>query len=160
VWPSLLRPLRSRADWEASLGSPDERAAWSAFVERPLGELIERHLQSDLVRGLVFTDAKIGLHTHAHDPSLLQNRCFLFHTIGGGTGEWRVPVGGMGALVDELARSAQDGGATLLTGAVVEAVHLGAPRHTVVFSRDGREQTVEATRVLVNAGPQVFARLL
>jgi len=160
VWPSLLQPLRSRAAWEASLGSPTERDAWSAFVERPLGEVIERHLQSDLVRGLVFTDAKIGLHTHAHDPSLLQNRCFLFHTIGGGTGEWRVPVGGMGALVDELARSARDGGAALLTDAAVEAVHPGAPWHTVVFSHDGREQTVEATRVLVNAGPQVFARLL
>jgi phytoene dehydrogenase-like protein len=160
VWPNLLQPLRPRADWEAEFKTPDEREAWTAFVERPLGEVVERLLHSDLLRGVVFTDAKIGLLTHPHDPSLLQNRCFLFHTIGNGTGEWRVPVGGMGALVDELARSARDGGAELVTRASVVAVQPGSPRHSVVFSQDGQERTVEATRVLVNAGPQVFARLL
>ena len=58
---------------------------------------IERYLQNDLLRGLVFTDAKIGVFTHPHDESLLQNRCFLYHLIGNKTGEWKVPVGGMGA---------------------------------------------------------------
>ncbi len=113
-----------------------------------------------MLRGVVFTDGKIGLLTHPHDESLLQNRCFLAHTIGGGTGEWRVPVGGMGALVDELERSAREGGATLLANAAVEAVRTGTPRHTVVFRQGEQLQTVEATRVLVTAGPQVFARLL
>jgi phytoene dehydrogenase-like protein len=160
VWPSLLQSLRSRAEWEASLQAPLERAAWEAFVERPLGEVLERHLHDDLLRGLVFTDAKIGLFTHPHDETLLQNRCFILHTIGRGTGEWQVPVGGMGALVSELVACAQAGGATLVGGAPVEAIHTGHPRHTVVFRQDGREHTVEATRVLVNAGPQVFARLL
>ena len=37
------------------------------------------------------------------DASLRQNRCFLYHVIGNGTGAWDVPVGGMGALTDELA---------------------------------------------------------
>jgi phytoene dehydrogenase-like protein len=160
VWPSLTQPLRSRAEWEASLETPTEREAWEAFVARPLGEVIERYLQDDLLRGLVFTDGKIGLLTHPHDETLLQNRCFIFHTIGEGSGEWRVPVGGMGALVAELARSAREGGAELVTQAAVAAIHPGSPRHSIVFSHDGREQTVEATRVLVNAGPQVFARLL
>jgi phytoene dehydrogenase-like protein len=112
------------------------------------------------MRGLVFTDGKIGLLTHPHDPTLLQNRCFLYHTVGQGTGEWRVPVGGMGALVDELARSARAGGAELATRAAVEAIHPGTPRHSVVYSVDGHERTVEATRILVSAGPQVCARLL
>ena len=76
--------------------------AWQALVEEPLGVVIEELLADDLVRGLVFTDGKIGVSTHPHDPTLLQNRSFLYHVIGGGTGEWRVPVGGMGALVDEL----------------------------------------------------------
>jgi phytoene dehydrogenase-like protein len=160
VWPSLLEPLRSREAWEARLDAPMEREAWGAFVERPLGEVIERHLRDDLMRGLVFTDGKIGLLTHPHDPTLLQNRCFLYHTIGHGTGEWRVPVGGMGALVDELTRSARAGGAELVTRAAVKAIHPGAPRHAIVFSLDEQERTVEAARVLVSAGPQVFARLL
>src|SRR5207302_5853062 len=44
--------------------------------------------------------------------------------------------------------------------APVRAIAPGAPRHTVVFDRDGSRVEVEATRVLVNAGPQVFDHLL
>ena len=162
VWPSLLEPLRTRKQWEASLNTTVQRRAWEALVERPLGEVLERYLQDDLLRGLVFTDAKIGLFTHPHDPSLLQNRCFILHTIGNGTGEWQVPVGGMGALVDQLAGAAVSAGATLLSDVAVTAIHPGSPRHTVVLqhAEPGRDATVEATRVLVSAGPQVFAELL
>jgi hypothetical protein len=46
----------------------------------------------------LFTDAKVGVFTHPHDSSLLQNRCFLYHLIGNKTGEWKVPVGGMGTV--------------------------------------------------------------
>ena len=71
---------------------------WSAVVERPIGELIEAGETDDTVRGVLLTDAVIGTFSYAHDPSLRQNRCFLYHVIGNGTGEWRVPVGGMGAV--------------------------------------------------------------
>ena len=160
VWPSLLEPLRARTEWRDSMRTPLEREAWEAFVERPLGETLERLMQNDVARGLVFTDAKVGIFTHPHDKSLLQNRCFIVHIIGNGTGEWRVPVRGMGALVDALATSARAGGAQLLTAAPVQAIHPGSTRHTVVFERDGEECEVEATRVLINAGPQVFDHLL
>jgi len=162
IWPSLLRPLQSRARWTASLETTTERAAWDAFVERPLGEVIERSVQDDLVRGLLFTDAKIGILTHPHDPTLLQNRCFLVHVTGQGTGEWQVPVGGMGALADTLVASAREAGARLIKLATVESIHPGSPRHTVGLrlAGDDREFAIEATRVLVNAGPRVFARLL
>ncbi len=163
VWPSLIQPLRTRKQWEESLSTSLQRSAWEALVERPLGLTLEKLLRDDLVRGLVFTDAKIGLFTHPHDATLLQNRCFLLHTIGHGTGEWQVPIGGMGALVDELSRSARASGATLLSRVEVQAIHPGAQRHAVVYLPEGGEAeaiTVEATRVLVSAGPQVFARLL
>lgn len=160
VWPSLLEPLRTRAQWRDSLRTPLEREAWEAFVERPLGETIERLMRNDVVRGLVFTDAKVGVFTHPHDESLLQNRCFILHVIGNETGEWRVPVGGMGALVDGLVACARAGGADLLTHTPVRAVQTGSPRHTVIFEQEGLQREVEATRVLVNAGPQVFDQLL
>jgi phytoene dehydrogenase-like protein len=160
VWPSLLQPLRSRDEWVQSMRTPLERQAWEAFVERRLGEVIESHVRSDLLRGIILTDGKIGVFAHAHDPSLLQNRCFILHVVGGGTGEWRVPIGGMGALVAALADSARRGGAELVTDAVVEAIHTGAPRHSVRFRHDDRHVDVGATRVLVNAGPQVFKALL
>ena len=99
VWDSMLEPLVSREEM-ARRFKVDEisREAWRTLVEEPLGNAIERYLRDDLVRGLVFTDAKVGVFTHPHDSSLLQNRCFLYHLIGNKTGEWMVPVGGMGAV--------------------------------------------------------------
>ena len=93
-------------------------------MEEPLGGAIERYLQNDLVRGLVLTDAKIGVFTHPHDPSLLQNRCFLYHLIGNKTGEWKVPVGGMGAVAGELEEAARRSGAELLTSVRIRGLGL------------------------------------
>lgn len=160
VWPSLLEPLSSRARWVESLASSDERQAWEEFVERPLGESIESHVQDDVLRGIVFTDGKIGVFTHAHDSSLLQNRCFILHVVGGATGDWKVPLGGMGALVDALAAAASGAGAQLMTNALATSVLTGSRRHTVAFRHKNSEHEVEATRVLVSAGPQVLAGLL
>ncbi|MBP2646615.1 MAG: FAD-dependent oxidoreductase [Gemmatimonadetes bacterium] len=160
AWPSLLRPIRSRGYWaDRFSASALEREAWESFVERPLGEAIESHVQHDVLRGLLFTDGKIGVFSHAHDPSLIQNRCFLYHVIGQGTGEWRVPVGGMRTLVDGLIRRATDAHARIEANSPVAAVYDLGKRHAVVFEHDGREQTVDADRVLVNAGPRTFARL-
>ena len=60
-------------------------------------------MPDDLTRGVVATDALIGTFAALDDPGLLQNRCFLYHVIGNGTGDWDIPVGGMGALTDALA---------------------------------------------------------
>src|SRR5690606_29436964 len=70
------------------------------------------------------------------DPSLRQNRCFLYHVIGGGTGDWDVPVGGMGQVTAELERAARAAGAELRTRQTVTAV-----------SPDG-EVTVEGSSAL------------
>ena len=160
AWPSLLHPIRSRAYWaDRFTASAVQREAWASFVERPLGEAIERHVQDDVLRGLLFTDGKIGVFSHAHDRSLIQNRCFLYHVIGQGTGEWRVPVGAMRTLVDGLIRRAADGHARIEVNSPVLGVHDLGKRHAVVFEHYGREHTVDADRVLVNAGPRTFARL-
>ena len=76
------------------------------------------------MRGVVATDALIGTFADAATtPSLVQNRCFLYHLIGNGTGEWRVPVGGMGAVTDGPARGARARpGAEVLTGAGVSSI--------------------------------------
>ncbi len=99
VAPTLLEPLTS----SASLRKQVDPALWEALVERPFGELVERRFADDTVRGVVATDSVIGTFAGLHDESLIQNRCFLYHLIGNGTGEWRVPVGGMGAVTDALA---------------------------------------------------------
>lgn len=153
VFPTLTGPLPSRAELERIV---DDGDAWSALFERPLGETVEALFDDDLVRGVVLTDALIGTFTHAHDPSLLQNRCFLYHVIGGGTGDWDVPVGGMGALTDALADAARAAGAEIITGAEVTGVVTDGVRAEVTY--DGG--TVGARHVLVNAAPHTLAGLL
>jgi phytoene dehydrogenase-like protein len=152
--------LRSRNDWRTSLDDKPTREAWDAFVEQPIGDIIERLMREDVARGVVFTDAKIGIHTHAHDLSLLQNRCFIMHVIGNGTGEWRVPVGGMGALVTELTESARRAGVDLLTGAEARIVSPGKPLHDVSFRHHDTDYAISAKRVLIGAGPHIFDKVL
>jgi phytoene dehydrogenase-like protein len=159
VWPSLLEPLRSRTSFQKQLQTTEARSAWRAFVERPIGEVLETHADHDALRGLLLTDAKIGVFAHAHDASLLQNRCFLYHVIGNETGEWRVPVGGMRSLVDALVSRCLGLGVTLAAEAPAVRIETGTVRHQVWFEADGHERSVEATHVLVNAGPGTFARL-
>ena len=70
----------------------------------------------------MLTDALVGTFASAHDPSLRQNRCFLYHMIGSGDGEWRVPVGGMGTVTAELVRVAQEAKVSIKTCCPVDAI--------------------------------------
>jgi len=160
VWDSMLEPLLAKEEM-ARRFQVDEisREAWRSLVQEPLGNAIERYLQNDLVRGLVFTDAKIGVFTFAHDPSLVQNRCFLYHLIGNKTGEWKVPVGGMGAVSSELERAARKAGAEILTNVEVHAINLSDKARSVEFRVHGKQHdAVEARFLLVNFGRNVLAR--
>jgi phytoene dehydrogenase-like protein len=77
--------------------------------------------------------------------------------IGGGTGDWDVPVGGMGAVTDALAAAARAAGAVILTGAEVTAVDPGGE----VTARIGdEERRFAAGTVLANVAPAVLDRLL
>jgi phytoene dehydrogenase-like protein len=160
VWDTMLQPLPAKAELARDFANdPLAQQAWRSLVEEPLGAALERYLENDLVRGLVFTDAKIGLLTHPHDETLLQNRCFLYHVIGNRTGEWKVPVGGMGQVTDELARVAAGLGVVIQTGARATRLDLPGPKASVQFERAGEMQTVESRFLLLNFGPNVLADL-
>ena len=161
VWDTMLKPLAAKEDFRRRFDTSDAgREAWRRLVEEPLGCAIERYLRDDLVRGLVLTDGKIGVFTHPHDESLLQNRCFLYHLIGNKTGEWKVPVGGMGNVARELEQAARRHGAETMTGVALRRLDLSASRRAVQFEASGNVQTVEARFLLVNFGPNVLAKLL
>lgn len=159
IWPSMLEPLVSRNEMRSRM-SGDGLEAWRAIIEEPLGKIIEDLISDDLIRGLVFTDARIGVAGFPHDASLLQNRCFLYHIIGGGTGEWQVPVGGMGALIGGLRNAAlATGNVTIATGARATRIDPGAKLSAVVFeTADGVVET-DARYVLCNASAEVLAGL-
>ena len=154
MWPTLLRPLCTRDEARRHVG---DDAAWNLMVDEPIGCAIADAVSNDLVRGVMATDALIGTFTRLDDPSLAQNICFLYHLLGGGTGDWDVPIGGMGAVSGALAAAATGFGAEIICGAEVYAVDPGGQ---VRYRRDGQNHHVEAGHILANVTPSVLAALL
>jgi phytoene dehydrogenase-like protein len=157
VFPTMTEPLPTEEEMRELVG--DERI-WDMFFRRPLGETLAEAFTDDLVRGVVLTDGLIGTFASAWDEDLRQNRCFLYHVIGGGTGDWDVPVGGMGAFTDELAAAAQAAGAEIRTGHEVTAIATDGRLAELRYTADQDTGTVEARHVLVNASPEALAALL
>lgn len=151
VFPTMTAPLPRAGDLRRRLG--DDRL-WEALTAAPLGGLIRSSLASDLARGIALTDGLIGTFASADDASLAQNRCFAYHVIGGGTGDWDVPVGGMGTVSTTLEHAARAAGAHLRTGVTVTAV---APDGEVTLDSG---ETVHGRLVLSGVGPAVLAELL
>ncbi len=156
LFDTMTGPLPTRDQAKSLLG-----AEWSPFVERPIGEAIEAAVADDLVRGVIATDALIGTFTDLHE-AIDGNRCLLYHVIGGGTGDWDVPVGGMGTVSRALEDAARTAGATLLTGARVIGVSAGsgATPARVTWQDAAGQHEVDAARVLAGCAPHVLAGLL
>jgi phytoene dehydrogenase-like protein len=151
LFPGVTEPLMTRTEARRLVG---DDAIWSDFIDNPVGAAVERDFADDLVRGVVLTDALIGTFAPNVDPGLAGNRCFLYHVIGGGTGDWDVPVGGMGAVSGALWRAAVDAGAQLVGEAEVTAI---TPDGEVTVNG---EHTIHAGTVLSNIAPFELARLL
>jgi phytoene dehydrogenase-like protein len=151
LFRTLIEPLRSREEMRRILADDH---AWEALFETPLSAILERTFDSDLTRGTVLTDALIGTFAAADDPELRQNRCFLYHVIGG---SWDVPVGGMGALSGALADAARHAGAELRTRAEVVGIATDG-RSAEVSCADG--EVYAARHVLAGVAPSVLTRLL
>ena len=160
LWPTLTEPLRTRADAHRHVvagGDRDAEAAWQSMVSRPIAHAITEAVRNDLVRGVIATDALIGTFARTADSALTQNVCFLYHLLGGGTGDWDVPLGGMGAVTDALAAAAAGHGAEIMTGADVYAID---PDGEVRYRVGDQEHRIHADHVLANVTPAVLARLL
>ncbi|KAK0611207.1 phytoene dehydrogenase [Immersiella caudata] len=155
LWPTVTEPLPRRSEVKSRLA---DDTLWASVFERPIGELIESRITSDLVRGVVVTDALIGTFATPNDASLQQNRCFLYHVIGGGTGDWDVPIGGMGNVTRQLASAALSAGATIITGA--EVTSISPESGTVTFTKSDQPHTVTGTHVLANVAPYILSKLI
>ena len=151
IAPTLLRPLMTRSELKAEINLPN---TWDYLIENPIGHEINKRFKSDLVKGVVLTDALIGTFVSAFD--LQANICFLYHLMGNGTGEWKVPVGGMGALVEELIRVATDAGVEIKVDSKVISV-ASDDSGVRVKTQSGAEFNSEY--LLSNAAPQVLAKL-
>ncbi len=151
IAPTLLEPLKTRSQLKEQI---DLDPVWQFLIEEPIGTEITKRFSSDVVRGVVLTDALIGTFASAFD--LQSNICFLYHLIGDGTGEWKVPKGGMGALVNELIRVATESGVEISLNS--KATHVESNENGVKVSVETGEE-VHGEYLLSNAAPQVLAKL-
>jgi phytoene dehydrogenase-like protein len=151
ISPTLLQPLMTRSELKAEINLPQ---AWEYLVENPIGIEIDKRFSNDVVKGVVLTDALIGTFASAYD--LQANICFLYHLMGNGTGEWKVPVGGMGALVKELIRVATNAGVKIVTNQKVTSL---ISDESGVAVRTESADLYESEYLLSNAAPAVLAKL-
>ena len=151
VAPTMLQPLKSRSELKQQI---DLDATWQYLIEEPIGKVITERFHNDVVRGVVLTDALIGTFASAFD--IQANICFLYHLIGNGTGEWKVPKGGMGALVNELVRVATESGVEISLNSKAIKVESTSAGVTVELENG---ETVTSEYLLSNAAPGVLAKL-
>lgn len=149
--PTLLKPLLSRVELRKEIGSSK---VWDWLIENPIGEVITETFRNDIIRGVVLTDALIGTFSSAF--SMQANKCFLYHVIGNGTGEWKVPQGGMGSLIKELERVARASGVSINVNSRAIKVESTSKEVNVILE-DGTNITGEY--LLSNAAPAVLAKL-
>lgn len=149
--PFMLEPLLTREQLKKKIGMDK---VWEYLIERPIGQEIESRFINDVVKGVVLTDALIGTFVSAHD--MQANICFLYHLIGNGTGEWKVPEGGMGQIVVELERVAKNFGVEIRTKSDVIEIKESA-QSVVVKTFNG--ESYEGNNLLFAAAPQLLAKL-
>lgn len=160
LWSTLVEPLPTREQARRKVTDAGDRQAahaWQSMIDEPIGQAITDAVNHDLVRGVIATDALIGTFARMDAPSLMQNICLLYHLLGGGTGNWDVPIGGMGSLTGALAAAAARHGAELVTGAEVFAVQ---PTGEVHYRNNDDEHRIRGRFVLAGVTPAVLAQLL
>ncbi len=151
IAPTLLKPLPTRGEIKRQL---NDDQIWKILIEQTLGKTLDDYFRNDLVKGVVLTDGLIGTFTSAYD--FQANICFLYHLIGNGTGEWKVPKGGMGALVSELESKAISLGVEIKVNSKVKSID-AQPNQVNVELENG--QSYQAQYLLSNVAPQVLAKL-
>lgn len=149
VAPTMLQPLPTESEIQELV----DPLTWIELVENTLGQTLHDNFFDDLVKGVVLTDGLIGTFTGANDHAA--NKCFLFHLIGNGTGEWKVPQGGMGALVAELVRRCDELGVEMKTN--VEVTSLQEEGSSILVTT--QDQVLRAKIALANCSPQVLEKL-
>ena len=155
--PTMLEPLLTPDQLRLRLRHPD---VFEQLRALPLAEVVGQSISDDVAAGVALTDGLIGTFADVHADDGLANRCFLYHLIGNGCGEWRVPIGGMGAVSAAMASAAQRFGATIVTGATVTAVDADESGAEVAWrDTSGCEHRVGAASIVSAVAPQVLDRL-
>jgi phytoene dehydrogenase-like protein len=124
------------------------------FLTGSLGELLDRHFESEHVKTLFVANNVYGMHGPPSRPGTALG--LLFHLLSGGQHETQGffghVIGGMGSITEAMAAAARGFGADIRTSAPVASIEVAGGRARAVTLEDGTE--VPARVVLSNADPK------
>jgi phytoene dehydrogenase-like protein len=105
-----------------------------------VGDLLDEWFESDAIKGAFASTGVVGVWAGPRSPGTAYN--LLHHALGeleGVSGAWGHVRGGMGAISQAIARSAEHAGATIRTGAPVRSIDVADGRVTGVTLESGEE---------------------
>lgn len=150
IAPTMLQPLPTDVELQELV----DPLTWIELVENTLAQTLHDNFYDDLVKGIVITDGLIGTFTSADNHAA--NKCFLYHLIGNGSGEWKVPKGGMGALVQELLRRCSELGVEMRTDTEVKSLK---EFENLICVESTSGEIFEAKVALANCAPVTLEKI-
>jgi phytoene dehydrogenase-like protein len=150
--PGDLLGLLREAGRAAGLGRRDAHELFRVMT-MPVGDLLDDWFETDALKGAIASTGVVGVWAGPRTPGTAYN--LLHHELGelnGIPGAWGHVRGGMGAISQALARSAEAHGAAIRTGAPVRSIDVSEGRTTGV-TLDGGEE-LRAALVVSGAHPR------
>jgi phytoene dehydrogenase-like protein len=125
----------------------------------PVWDLLEDTFESEALKGALALDAVLGTNAGPRSPGTVFTWLHRMAGAESGISVLAQPAGGLGALAQVLARTAQQAGAQIRTGAEVERILVAEDRAAGVMLRSGEQ--IAARTVVSSADPKTtFLRLL
>jgi phytoene dehydrogenase-like protein len=160
IGPWTLTPPPSLPGLRERFQQAGESRLFEEFFSLSVGELLDRYLELDLLKGFLSFYALVSAWGGPWTPGW----SFLYghHSIGdfnGHMGQYGFPRGGMGAVADALADRARGRGVTIRTEAAVDRILVDGGRAVGVSIAGGEE--IPARAVASSADPhRTFIGLL
>jgi phytoene dehydrogenase-like protein len=150
--PLLENPAPTADDIERAFDGPQGEEDRRTLIEKSIAEVLDAFFESEEVKAPLSVGGVIGTNAGPRTSGTAYVK--YHHIIGslnGHQGAWGFVRGGMGAVAQAIASSAEERGAEILTGAEVAEVEVEDGAARGVHLRDGR--SFEADVVLSNADP-------
>jgi phytoene dehydrogenase-like protein len=158
--PWLLKPPPLRSELLAEFEQAGEEALFDEFVLLSIRDLLDRYFESENLKGYLSFMSMVSTWGGPSAPG--SSYVFGHHSWGdfeGEFGQFGFAKGGMGAISEALARSAEHYGATIRCNAPVAEILTGRGRVQGVRLDNG--EVINATRILSSADPKrTFLKLM
>jgi phytoene dehydrogenase-like protein len=118
-----------------------------------IADVLDEEIADDRIKGAVAFDAIIGTHLGPLSPGSLMTYLYrIAGEVGGRSGAFCLPKGGMGTVVHALTLAARQAGAELRAGTAVTRIAVANGRATGVILADG--STLEGRTIVSAANPR------